>query len=376
MKVEPGIQDRPSETGRRGKWWVAALVSLVGCTGLGALFGITKHDGLAAFILTVYGLIIGASLCVIFAIISFAKNEMHRIWAIIPALLCVGLLVWGLSAVAQKRYGDSEFVQSRGSFSIIDWLKWKYHQWDEAQRFKVYRACLEQLKADPEIALREHWPATRTTVQSEALFDAIWAPYVEFSASQVERIYAAMPPFREVVFKQAACTPQFLSAHFQEAFDLAQKGSDHMLMNIVHHPNTPIKLVQRVVFYQKQLPFEPPYQAGLILQIRESDVPTDLRGILRPYERKAEGKFFVLTLDGSDFQTLNGDRSRQFPREVNSYVPGVPPDFDLSQLGQDELVFLPGLYNENSDMEKEQVRLAEAFALEHNQRVLQQRAAK
>lgn len=61
---------------------------------------------------------------------------------------------------------------------------------------------------------------------------------------------------------------------------------------------------------------------------------------------------------------------------MNSYVPGVPPDFDLSRLGAYDLVFLPGLYDESSDMTKEQLRLAEAFALEHNQRVLQKRPAK
>ena len=347
MKVEPDIQDKPARTSRPGQWWIAALVSLVVFTSLGFVIGVALRDGLVAYALTIYGFFTGAFLCVIFAIISFARNETHRVWAVIPAL---GLLLWGLSKVAQ--------------------------QWQSAHDFKVYSAYIEQLKADPEIALREHWPSNRATVQSRAFFDAVWAPYVEFSASQVERIYVEMPPFREVVFKQAACTPQFLSAHFQEAFDLARKNSDRMLTNIVHHPNTPIELVQEVVFFQKQLPFEPPYQAGLILHIREMDVPTDPRVVLRPYEREAEGKFFVLTLYGRDFRTVNGGRSRQFPREVNSYVPGVPPDFDVSQLGRNELIFLPGLYEEYSDVKKEQLRMAEAFALEHNQRVLQQRTAK
>ena len=348
MKVEPDLQDKPAGTGRPGQWWIAALVSLVVFTSLGFVIGVTQRDGLAAYVLTLYGFFTGAILCVIFAIISFARNETHRVWAVIPAL---GLVLWGLSKLAQ--------------------------QWQSAHDFKVYSACIEQLKADPEIALREHWPSDRTTMQSSALFDSIWIPYVEFSASQVERIYAEMPPFREVVFNQASCTPEFISAHFQEALEQAQKNSDSMLMGIIHNPNTPISLVQRVVFSRKQLPFEPPYQAGLVLQLRKSDVPADPHGILQPYEREAEGKFFVLTLLGLNTRLPDGGGGKnQIPDQVNSYVPGVPPDFDLSHLGADELVFLPGLYNEYSDMEKEQLRLAEAFALEHNQRVLKQRPAK
>jgi hypothetical protein len=158
--------------------------------------------------------------------------------------------------------------------------------------------------------------------------------------------------------------------------DLAQKNSTHMLENIVHHPHTPVQLVQQVVFYGKQLPFEPPYQAALNLRIRKPDVPADPRGILQPYERGTDGKFFVLTLLGLNSRLPDAGGKHRIPDQVNSYVPGVPPDFDLIHLGADEIVFLPGLYNEYSDTKKEQLRLAEAFALEHNQRVLRQRAGK
>ncbi len=190
---------------------------------------------MAFYVYSVYGFFTGASLCVIFAIISFARNETHRVWAAIPALVMV---FWGLSKLTQ--------------------------QWQSARDFKSYRAYIEQLKADPEIALREHWPSNRATVQSRAFFDAVWAPYVEFSASQVERIYAEMPEFREVVFNQVSCTPGFIRAHFDEAPDLARKKSPHMLEKIVHNRNTPIELLQRVIFYRKQLPFEPPHQAERI----------------------------------------------------------------------------------------------------------------
>lgn len=195
-------------------------------------------------------------------------------------------------------------------------------------------------------------------------------------SGQVERIYVELPPFREVVFKQAACTPEFISAHFQEALDLARKKSTNMLENIVHHPHTPLPMVQRVVFSRKQLPFEPPYQAGLILQLRKSNVPPDPRGVLEPYGHEAERKFFVLTLHGHDFHPPNSSEPLWFFDEVNSYVPGVPKDFDLLQLGADEVVFLPGLYTEYSAAEAQQLRWAESFALEHNQRALGQRTVR
>jgi hypothetical protein len=187
------IQDEPAQTGRSGKWWLAAIVSLLGFFSLGSLIGVLTQAGLGAWILTAIGFLIGALFCVILATVSFVKKEKHRFWALLFALPCAGLLAWGTSLIVRQKYRD----------------------WQSARDFKAYRSYIAQLKADPEIALREHWPATRTTTQSRAFFDAIWAPYVEFSASQVERIYAEMPPFREVVFKQAACTPEFISSHFQ-----------------------------------------------------------------------------------------------------------------------------------------------------------------
>jgi hypothetical protein len=199
---------------------------------------------------------------------------------------------------------------------------------------------------------------------------------LQYSGIQLERIYAEMPSLREVVFRQPACTPEFFRAHFQEAVDRAQKHSAGMLLNIVGNPNTPLELVQRVVFYQKQLPFEPPYQAGLILRLRKSDMPDDPRAILQTYEHEAEGKLFVLTLLGLNSRIPDAGGKNRIPDQVNSYVPAVPPDFDLAQLGADEVVFLPGLYNEYSAAETGQLNLAEAVAIAHNRRVFLQKFAK
>jgi hypothetical protein len=100
-------------------------------------------------------------------------------------------------------------------------------------------------------------------------------------------------------------------------------------------------------------------------------LPADPREILLPYEREADRKFFVLTLLPDA-----GSGKGQIPHEGICYVPGVPADFDLSHLSADEIVFLPGYYKDHTDTEKEQMRLAVAFAVEHNQRVLQQRTGK
>lgn len=333
--------------GRSTHWWLASILSLLGFAGLAFLIGLQTRDNWGAAVLLLGVLYIGAFICVLLAAISFAKRETRRTWASIAALPCLGFLIWGLPGIARDAY----------------------RQWQSDLDFRVYSASLDQLKANPEIALQEHWPATRTTPQSRAFFDAVWAPYVQFSAGQLERIYADLPDFREVVFRQPACTPEFIAVHFPEALNRAQRDSPRMLEYIVQHPHTPLPLVQRVVFSRKQLPFEPPYQAGLNLQIRKSEVPDDPREILRPYERNAERKFFVLTLQGRDFRTLEGG-NRRFSNEVNSYVPGVSPDFELVSHGDDEVVFLPGLYNENRPTAVQQLHLAEAFALEHNQSVL------
>lgn len=355
----PDRQDRPAETVQPGKWWGAAIVSLAGFTGLGALIGLTMFDGsetvMATVILTASGLIIGALLCVVFATISFKKKEKHRVWAVIPALPCAVLLAWSLAI----------FVQNL------------CHWWQTSRDSKVYLACIAQLQADPEIGLREHWAAASpTTPQRRAYYDSVWAQYVDYSSSQVERIYAESPPFRHVVFHQAACTPEFITAHFQEAFDLARKNEAIMLESIIRNPHTPLHLIQRVIFSHKQLPFNPTYHAGLTLRIRKSNVPEDPRGVLEPYERDAEGKFFVLTMEGLTARLPDGGGGKnRIPEQVNSYVPGLPPDFDVGHLGADEVVFLPGLYNEYNPVSVQQLNLAEAFALKHNQRVFLKRSS-
>jgi hypothetical protein len=352
----PDIQDRPADTGRSGKWWSATLVSLMVLAAVCLLILVMAHDRLTAVVWIGLCSLAGAPMCIVFATISFVKREKHSLWTSIIALPCLALLAWELFAVA----------------------KGQFQRQQSANNFELYSAYLDQLKADPEIGLREHWATTLNAAQSEAFHEAVSERYVQFSASQVEHIYAEeMPMYREEVFRQAACTPEFISAHFQEAFDLARKNSVNMLENIDDNPHTPLQLVQRVVFFRKQLPVDPSYQAGLILQIRKSNVPADPRGILQPYVHEAERKFFILTLRGNNFRTLDGGGSRRFPdREVNSYMPGVPLDFDLMQLSPDDLVFLPGLYSEDTDVDMQQLHLAEAFALEHNQQVFRQRAAK
>jgi len=365
MKREiSNLQHRTVRIEQLGNWWIAAILSFVISLTACFLFIATRPASpdppglipdLTNLFFALVSLSVGALVCVGFAIVSFVRRERNCMWAILPAVPSAVLLLWELSFLAQKQSERSR----------------------DAAEGKVYLSYLDQLKADPEIALREHWPSNRATEQSRAFFDAVWAPHVEYSASQVERIYAEMPEFRGAVFNQVSCTPEFIRAHLDEAFDLARKKSPGMLEKMIHNRHTPIDLLQRVIFYRKQLPFEPPYQAGLVLFLRHADVPLDPREILRPYARDADGKFFVLTLRGLNTRLPDGGGGKnRLSDDVNSYVPGVPPDFDLSHLGADELVFLPGLYDESSDVKNEQLRLAEEFALEHNQRVLQQRTAK
>jgi len=165
-----------------------------------------------------------------------------------------------------------------------------FHDWKAAREFKVYSACIAQLKADPEVALREHWPDTRTTMQSRAFFDAVWAPYVQFSPSQVERSMPTSQRSGRSCSNRRRARPNL----FRRIFRWPSTGQEQVTLdagNIVHHPHTPLSLVQRVVFYRKQLPFEPPYQAGLALQIRKPDVPADPRETLKTCAGEARGKF-------------------------------------------------------------------------------------
>jgi hypothetical protein len=374
--MTPDTQDSPADTSRSGKWWNATLVSILVTISVFVLIIIVapnldkSGDDFERKII-VWGseiilLFVAAPVSIVLATISFIKKEEHDVGTSIVVLPCLALLALGLCI----------FVM-RGCQGVLS-----------AQDDKLYEACLAQIKTDSEIALKEHWPTSLDTPKGRAFsvavgsWDVLEKPEVQFSASQVERIYAEVPSFREMVFKQAACTPEFISTHFQEAFDLARMTHPNMLVNILDNPHTPVQLVQRVVFFRKQLPSEPLYvdggfQAGQVLWDHQSDMPADPRGNLQPYAREAGGKFFVLTLEGNNFRTLAGGGSRKFPdRDVNSYVPGVPQDFDLMQLDPDKLVFLPGVYSEDTAVHTQQLHLAEAFALGHNQQVFRQKTGK
>jgi hypothetical protein len=344
--VTPASQ-RKEEKQRDGAWWLVAVGIFLAALVAAAVVWLGLGQSLARVIYVGCIGLLGAVLCLIATTVSVVRRERQRRWAVIPAVPCALLFGYALWTVARNQV----------------------HRVKSDAESKVYFAALARIRADPELPLREHWSGARTTPDSRAFFDAVWAPYVNFSPEQIERIYAEQPSFRSVVFRQPACTPEFIAAHFDEAFALARQDA-RMLENLVENRHTPLRLLQTLVLRRQQLPFEPVYSAELLLQIRRAEFPADWHDTAG----QAQDKFIVLLLHGREFRTLAGGNLRRFPGEVNAYVPGVPDTFDLNR-PLDDFVFLPGLFEEHSPEVQAPLHAAETYAAEHNRSLLAARAA-
>jgi hypothetical protein len=335
------------EKRRDGIWWLAAIGIFLATVAVDAVVWVVMERSFARIFYVPSIALLGAVLCLIATTVSIVRRERQRRWAVIPAVPCAVLFGYALWTVARNQV----------------------HRVQSDAEYKIYSAALARIRADPELPLREHWSGARTTPESRAFFDAVWAPYVNFSPEQIERIYAEQPGFRSVVFRQPACTPEFIAAHFDEACALARQDA-RMLENLVENRHTPLRLLQTLVLRRPQLPFEPVYSAELLLQIRRGEFPADWHDTAG----QAKDKFIVLLLHGREFRTLAGGNLRRFPGEVNAYVPGVPDTFDLNR-PIDDFVFLPGLFEEHSPEVQAPLHAAETYAAEHNRSLPAARAA-
>ena len=108
-----------------------------------------------------------------------------------------------------------------------------------------YKTLYEELRRDPEIALREKWYELHRE-HREAFHDSLKDPAVPYTLDLLKRFYTEAPVTRDVIFSHPACDAAFLSEHFEEACERAASINLQMLAAIVSNPNTPRELVERV----------------------------------------------------------------------------------------------------------------------------------
>lgn len=230
-------QEGASGPRRDGGWWIASILALICCTGLGFLVAISlppmESDwfGMRLIAAISGGVLLGSLLSVIFGVVSFARSERRSAWCLLAAVPSGLFLLTCIGAVVQEqlaRHQDREDMADR-------------------------QAAAGLIRADPSIALWEHWDKSTDANRSSAFRNSFSDPRVHYTAEMLQRIYDEAPTMRDYVFANPACTAEFLSAHFQEAWDRSRKISYVMLANIASNPNTPIELVEKVA-HAKDIP--------------------------------------------------------------------------------------------------------------------------
>jgi len=223
-------EETASEPGRGGGWWLASILVLVLCSGLGVLVALSlpRHESDwigARFILAIVGgIVAGAILSVACAAVSFARHEQRRVWCLptaLPALLillgCVGTLLQEVVGRYQAKAADAARLEARAA-----------------------------IEADPEIVLREHWDRPGNEYHYAAYRNSFGDPQVHYTASQLQRIYDEAPAMRDNVFQHPACPPEFITARFEEAWPRRSNISYVMLANIAANPNTPLVVIEKI----------------------------------------------------------------------------------------------------------------------------------
>lgn len=114
----------------------------------------------------------------------------------------------------------------------------------EKDRF-AYTKLKAQVRADPEIVIREHWHASKDHKRQGVLWDSLSDPQTPYTADQLEKISAIAPRLKRAVFAHPACRPEFLASHFEEA--KANYMKDHSyLVTLMANPSMPIELIEEI----------------------------------------------------------------------------------------------------------------------------------
>lgn len=120
----------------------------------------------------------------------------------------------------------------------------------EAAARARYELFYGQLQTDPEIVFREKWFATQGE-RRRAFERSLKDKSIPYTVEQLKLLFAEHGiPY---VFAHPACTTDFLSEHFEEAYKKAFHFDDLMLAAIVSNAKTPKNLLERVA-YSKSLP--------------------------------------------------------------------------------------------------------------------------
>jgi hypothetical protein len=178
------------------------------------------------------GWFFGAIIALVAIVLSVSRNWSLPLQLLVPVVAppAIAFVGGAVSLPILIRAGEAEARRGREQF--------------QASKAK-YEALYEQLRRDPEIALREKWFELYDE-HGRAFGDSLKDPTVPYTLSLLRRFYTEAPVTRDAIFAHPACDAAFLTDHYQEAYERAKEINYGMLAAIVSNPNTPRELVERV----------------------------------------------------------------------------------------------------------------------------------
>ena len=134
---------------------------------------------------------------------------------------------------------------------------------------EISKSPMTLLEEDPSIAIKENWDELNSP-KRDAFIASFSNPKVKYTTNMVEDIYRTLPDLRRYLYRSQSCSPKFLAAHFDEAYQRSIHSNYDELASIVSNPNTPLELVEKVAS-SKKIPMAAVYPAREILKKRYSE---------------------------------------------------------------------------------------------------------
>ena len=144
---------------------------------------------------------------------------------------------------------------------------------EQALSQRSSKSWMEMLIKDPSIALQERWDIKNRPRQ--LTFQRSFSnPKVKYTPDLLDAIFETCPSMQDDEFLSPYCSSDFLSRHFDEAFEQGRKWplqTQQRLNAIFRNPNAPIELVEKVAF-ATNYPGGSAAYAKLVLKWRQSEI--------------------------------------------------------------------------------------------------------
>ena len=184
--------------------------------------------GLQKFVVIFWGVLFGAILSVVCAILAFRLKEPNRNISIFPAIVASTLLLVFGSSIFSAKVRENKELRSK-------------------ELFEDYRTKFTE---NPSSILTLPWNAI-TDEERRAAGVVVKRGNIEFSEDELEELYNAVPDFRRFILMRYSLRREFVESSFDDALELALVGDYSLMAGIAVNPETPIEILSRIEAHEE-----------------------------------------------------------------------------------------------------------------------------